>query len=78
MKEQMITKDELEQIERAVRPLDCGHHYCRYCDAGTKNQWQHSEYCSYAQSQRDVDAARKTIDRIRQALSRDSEVAHVE
>jgi hypothetical protein len=42
-----------------VRPLDCGAHYCRYCPAGTHNQWQHGPSCPYAESQKDYEEAQQ-------------------
>ena len=56
---------ELDVLARAVRSLDCGVHYCRYCEAGTANQWQHDPNCSYERSVQDVEAARVLLARLR-------------
>ena len=54
--------EQLPLVRAQVRPLDCGHHYCRYCDAGTSNHWQHIESCPYQDSVRGVEAAKRIID----------------
>jgi hypothetical protein len=46
---------------RTVRERDCGAHYCRYCSAGSKNQWQHESYCLYVESQKQSEEARALI-----------------
>lgn len=51
----------LETIRPAIRQLDCGWHYCRYCSAGTKNNWAHAEHCLYATSVKQADAAKSAL-----------------
>ena len=57
-----MTEDELRLIRSQIRPLDCGVHYCRYCDAGTSNHWEHAPWCPYEQSVQLVDSAKALID----------------
>lgn len=61
----MITFDEIEVLLRAVRPLDCGHHHCRYCSTGSSDGWKHTENCPYEQSVRDAEEAKKIIERLK-------------
>ena len=37
---------------------DNGHHYCRWCSAGTHNDWQHEEHCGYAAQCRKIEGVR--------------------
>jgi len=60
----MITFEEVETLRRAVRPLDCGTHYCRYCDAKSVTGWKHVDSCPYQQSVRDVREAKEIINRL--------------
>ena len=57
----VLSMEDVETIQRAVRSLDCGYHYCRYCDAGTSNGWKHSRYCAYVQSIQDVIEAKRIL-----------------
>lgn len=50
--------------KRSVRTLDCGHHYCRYCNAKSP-EWKHAEACSYVQSEKDVRAFQEKADALR-------------
>mgnify|MGYP001220292720 CR=1 FL=1 len=59
----------LDVAQRAIRPLDCGAHYCRYCPAGTKNGWQHGPNCPYEKSQKDHTEAQRLIRELRSVLA---------
>ena len=61
---QRISTALVEKIRPAIRPLDCGAHYCRYCDAGTHNKWQHAPHCSYMRSERDVEDAHAALNKL--------------
>jgi len=65
-----MTREELELCRRAVRALDCGVHYCRYCAAGTKNRWQHDPNCPYEISMKDYHEACLILDRELWAIAR--------
>jgi hypothetical protein len=64
-----VTGDDLAVVMRAIRPLDSGALHCRYCPAGSNNQWQHSEHCIYEQSVKDADVAHEIVTRLRIALA---------
>ncbi len=51
----------LEHVLPLLHPRDCGVHYCRYCEAGTSNHWEHHPSCAYASSVKDVEAARTEL-----------------
>lgn len=65
---EQVTLEDLAVVRRAIRQMDCGHHYCRYCDAGSGNQWQHRENCAYAESVKDAEAAREIIRRLESSI----------
>lgn len=44
----------------ALRLPENGVHYCRSCDAGTANKWQHADGCRIAEQTNLVNAARET------------------
>lgn len=67
-KPRLVTGNDLVVVKRAIRPLDSGALHCRYCPAGSNNQWQHTEYCIYDQSLRDVEEARSIIAALRVQL----------
>lgn len=48
-------------ILAAIRPLDCGTLYCRYCTAGAHDSWKHSDTCAYRKSVREVENAKKAL-----------------
>lgn len=56
--QEAVTDEEVEALRRSARPLDCGAHYCRYCPAGTHNQWAHTPSCPYVESQQDAELVR--------------------
>lgn len=70
-----ITGDDLAVVMRAIRPLDCGALHCRYCRAGSNNQWQHDEHCIYERSVKDAEQARAIVSALRVELA--SMAAHV-
>lgn len=55
-------RERLLAAKAAIRVLDCGAHYCRYCPAGTHNNWQHGASCPYEESQREYSDGRHAID----------------
>lgn len=57
-----LTIDEVRLIRSVIRPLDCGVHYCRYCEAGTSNHWEHGKNCPYEQSVKDAESAKQLLD----------------
>ncbi len=63
--ESTITGNDLALVMRAIRPLDSGALHCRYCPAGSNNQWQHTEHCIYAESVKDAEAARRIVTALR-------------
>lgn len=65
----MFSNEELIVIREAIRPLDCGHHYCRYCRAQSP-AWEHSEHCPYARSLRIWTEAGALLDRAQRELAR--------
>jgi hypothetical protein len=59
-------REKCETLTKAAHMLlavvcypDNGHHYCRYCNAGTNNGWQHAEGCSYTNRINRIDEARE-------------------
>lgn len=69
----MSNDDKIQELGNAVMRLlavlvqpDNGHHYCRWCDAGTSNGWQHAGYCAYQRRCTEIENAR---DFARAALS---------
>lgn len=58
-----MTRDEISVLRRAIRTLDIGASYCRYCCAGSHNQWQHAQHCSYVESVKDFSEAVKILTR---------------
>ncbi len=55
------TRHALELSLRLLKHAESGAHYCRGCDAGTHNKWQHTPTCSHDIYNREVDAARDLI-----------------
>ena len=50
-----------ELVDEALACLqypDNGRHYCRWCSAGTHNDWQHEEHCGYAAQCRKIEGVR--------------------
>ena len=66
-----FTHEEMVVMREAMRPLDSGHHNCRYCRAGTHNAWKHSEHCPYEHSVNVVERARQLMDRLQSILKGD-------
>jgi hypothetical protein len=60
--------EQIELIRKAIRPMDCGWHHCRYCPAGSSNGWRHDEHCCYQQSVKDAETAAEACGRILSAL----------
>jgi len=54
----------IDLVRRSIRPLDCGHHYCRYCEAGTSNNWEHHPSCPYELSIQETDEAKRLVDAV--------------
>lgn len=49
-------------LDRAMRTLwypQNGHHHCRWCDAGTHNEWGHDGDCGFVRQCKAVDAVKQ-------------------
>ena len=47
-----------DQALACLQYPDNGRHYCRWCSAGTHNDWQHEEHCGYAAQCRKIEGVR--------------------
>ena len=56
-------REALEKTVSSLRYPDNGVHYCRSCNAGTHNKWQHEGYCI-------IDAQCALIDKVKEQARR--------
>ncbi len=61
-----LSQADIITVREAIRALDCGDHYCRYCNARSPD-WSHARSCPYQRSVEIADEARKILDRVQAA-----------